>query len=246
LAKKRRQKVEKKEDYVFTPPEVDKNQFIRDEIRNAKATFISFGFAVLMAFVSFGFLLALDDFRVGGVIGLFAVAGLPFIYNFFKLDISGFEWKNWAGVLAVYIFSWLMISIILSNPPITDIASPEIRDISVQLYEEKIENNQTVSLWVPIERNTDGDIVVPYNKTFRIVATVIDNGNLDENSIQISFQSISSFTGNVQVIKLGDNEYGFESKFSPTNSQQGDYSFKISARDTKGNEAVKSGTFIVI
>jgi hypothetical protein len=243
LAKKRRQKVEKKEDYVFTPPEVDRNEFIRDELRNAKATFISFGFAILMGLVSYGLLMAIGDFRVGGIIGIFAVGALPFIYNYMKLDISGFDWKNWAGVVAVYIFSWLMIAVLLVNPPITDMASPEVKEISFEVYEENVVDNETVYKWVSIEKNTDGDIVVPHNTTFRILVTVIDNNELDENSVMLKFEDTG---GSYSREKIDDHRYSFEFGFGSPFDETGDFNFEISAKDTNGNEKVKSGSFTIV
>ena len=246
MAKKRRQKVEKKDDYVFTPPEVDRNQFIRDELRNAKATFTSFGFAVLMGLVSYGLLMAMGDFRVGAIIGIFAVGALPFIYNYIKLDISGFEWKNWAGVIAVYIFSWLMIVVLLVNPPITDMASPEINNIVFEVYEETPEDNITVSEWVKLEKNTDGVIIVPYNTTFRVLVTVIDNDELDENSVLIRFKTTENIGGSILRESIDDHRYSFETIFEPQHAQPGDYTYEITAKDVKGNKEVLRGSFSVV
>jgi hypothetical protein len=243
LAKKRRQKIEKKEDYVYTPPEIDKHQFIRDELRNAKATFVAFGLAILMGLVSFGLLIAIGDFRVGAIIGIFGVAALPFIYGKIKLDISGFEWKNWAGVIAVYIFSWLMIAVLLVNPPLTDLASPEIKDVVI---EELIIDKDGNENWTKALVNTDGETTINLDAQFRILVTILDNDELDVNSINLEFDSTIETNGTVELRELEKHRYSFEARFSQPTAQTGDYKYEITAKDTNGNKEVKSGSITLV
>ena len=238
MAKKRRQKIGKKEDYDFSEPEFDKSDFVRKEIRNAKANFLAFGFAVVMALISIGFLLLLDDFRVGAVIGLFGVVGLYFVFNTAGLDMENFEKKTWAGVGAVYIFTWLMLTILISNPPILDIAEPDIDDVFVE--SPAVGVNATG--WGPVERTTNGEYIIHINESFRIRAKIVDNGDLKTDSIKCEITSSEStqvHTANRE--KLGDSKYAFDYSFSGATIQTGFYEFTIFAEDSDGNSAEYSG-----
>ena len=244
MAKKRRQKIEKKEDYVFQAPEMNKNDFIRKEMRNAKATVLAFIFAIFMGFLTFGIRMALDDFRVAAIIGLFSVAALPFIYNAIKLDQTDFEKKNWLGVGAIYIFTWLMISIVMSNPPITDIASPEISEPVIEIWNPDVVDNVTVG-WEEATVNSDGEVSLNINQTFRIVVDIVDNGDLDLNSIRCDLISPGQQVVTVPREKLSDHEYSFEHTFTGPGIHAGSYQFWILASDSADNEAEAGGILIL-
>lgn len=239
MAKKRRQKIEKKDDYVFKMPEMDKNEFIRKEIRNAKTTFIAFGFAILMAVVSFGIRLALDDFRVAAIIGLFAVVGLPFLFNFLKIDMTEYEKKSWLGVGAVYIFTWLLVLFIISNPPITDLAEPQIADIQLEAYSYNETLNLTV--WEPIREIFNDQPVVHFNQEFQIKARIWDNHKLKEDSIRcelfyINPDSDTKDPGDtIDAKKHDENVYTFEYTFFNTTSSSGMFEYRIYAEDESDN-----------
>jgi hypothetical protein len=245
LAKKRRQKIEKKEDYIFKPPEYEKSEFIRNELRNAKATLLAFIFAIFMAMISYGFLRLLDDFRVGAVVGLFGIVGLPVIYSSLKIDMAEFEKKTWLGVGAVYIFAWLMISMLIVNPPLTDLAEPQINEISIEELEINVTTNVTTRNWVPVVGNSDGDISIKVNATFRITAEIIDNGALESNSVRCELISIDNQVHTLKKSSSSDYKYAFEYNQAALNLNAGTYQYKIYAKDESGNDAVSTGIIIL-
>ena len=244
MAKKRRQKIEKKDDYVFKPTEMDKNAFIRRELRNAKTMFLAFGLAIVMGFVSFGLMMALGDFRVGAVIGIFAVATLPFMFNTFKIDMVDYEKKNWLGAGAIYLFTWLMVVIIMSNPPIADIASPEIFEPSIETWNPEIVENKTVG-WEAAQRTSDGEVTVNVNESFRIVVEIFDNRAVDGDTVRCDLISPGSVVIALTTNELGDNEFTFEHTFTDPNSEKGVYEFRIRASDSSDNDVEDTGSFIL-
>jgi hypothetical protein len=246
LAKKRRQKIEKKDDYVFKPPEFDKNDFIRNEMQKAKTTFIAFFFAVIMAFVSFGFLILLNDYRAGAVIGILAAFAMIFIFNILKIDFMELEMLSRLSAFGVYYFTWLVILIILSNPPITDLAEPEIHNVKIEINNVNIIANSTISIWDPAENlDAEGFVIINVNRTFRIRAEIWDNFNLDTNSIRCELHAPDDIVITLTRKEHFDQIFSFEHIFSGTNVQTGLYEYQIHAKDVSGNTALIKGSIHV-
>ncbi|UCH88714.1 MAG: hypothetical protein JSV49_10750 [Thermoplasmata archaeon] len=245
MAKKRRQKIEKKEDYVFKKPDFPKDEFVRNELRSAKATVIAFFFGILIALISHGFLRALDDFRVGAILGIFAMAALPFVFNALKMDMGDFEKKSWLGVFATYFFTWLMISILISNPPIYDRAEPAIRDITLEQLNENITNNQTFYNWVGAD-SAEGNFFFYENHSFRIIVVIWDNYKLNTNTIKCELMRVGGGEYTAEAEDMGNDKFSFEFKKGSQRMPKGDYEYLITAKDKAGNTAEERGKFQII
>lgn len=215
MAKKRKAKEERKEEPEFEFPEFDEVKFMSHEIRDTKANFIAFGFAMLMVLASY-LVGRYISFAVAFIIGLFGMAALKFVFDGIKLDLEEFGKKEWLGVIAVYFFSWLAIWILISNPPISDFASPEIRIISDPVQEPKM---------IDVQNSTFDQVAIEIK--------IIDNYRV--TSTEIEFQDYPpAFTPGRELQKTGRNMYTFRSDTWAL----GEYEYSIRAKDTFGNEKI--------
>ena len=100
MAKRRKQNEEEKEDKTFKVPKFDEETYLKRERRNIKATFLAFLFALLMAFICFGFWALMGsgtDLRwlLVFLVCIANAAFIRYIYQRFNIDISDFTKKNW-------------------------------------------------------------------------------------------------------------------------------------------------------
>ena len=243
MAKKRRQKTEKKEDYDFKFPAFDEHEYIALELRKIKLAIISFIFAILMVIITYGlYTVTYPDWRGPIVLGLLAIAGIPFIINIMKLDTTDFDWKNWFGAGGIYFFSWLAFFILVCNPPFSDFAAPEIEKDIFYLDVNDDPNNWT-------KLNFDDDSPILYSPIkIKVQAKITDNSEVDKESVKITIEpsifnnaskstiKINHVSGNIYEIILVPE--GTAQEFQP-----GRYTFTIEAKDINGHKNEIDGEF---
>ena len=244
MAKKRRQKSEKKEDYDFKFPVFDEHEYIALELRKIKLAIISFIYAILMVIVTYAlYTVTYPDWRGPIVLGLLAIAGIPFIINIIKLDTTDFDWKNWFGAGGIYFFSWLAFFILVCNPPFSDFAEPEIeKDI---FY---LDANDDPDNWTKL--NFDDDLPLFSPIKIKVRAKITDNSEVDKESVKITIEpsilnnaskttiKINHVSGNVYEITLVPE--GTAQEFQP-----GRYTFTIEAKDINGHKKEIKDEFII-
>lgn len=240
MAKKRRQKEVKKEDYDFKFPEFDEVKFIKKEFTKAKVAFITAGYAVLFALLSYVLLsMSFENWQVPVIVGFFAVFTLPLLFRQLKIDLEEYELKSWIGAGAIYFFIWLAVFIILCNPPFSDFAEPEIESPTIYVN-SPIAGNDT---WVKLNTSawTYG---ISYSNDINITTNIFDNWKLDENSISMKLidSSGNSYISNYTII----NSAKYEFIYYKNSLQPGEYDIIIEAQDEAGHHAEYSGTIRVI
>lgn len=135
MAKKRKKqkKVEEEEKYEFIPPEFDEKQFLKDEMSTTKQVLIVVAYGVLMG----GLAAIATILTSNGITGLAVlVAGfgtMKLLFNTMKFDLSKFTKKTWLGNIAWFFFTFLAIWILLVNPPFNDFASPEVKNVKLEV-----------------------------------------------------------------------------------------------------------------
>ena len=244
MAKKRRQKSEKKEDYDFKFPVFDEHEYIALELRKIKLAIISFIYAILMVIVTYAlYTVTYPDWRGPIVLGLLAIAGIPFIINIVKIDTTDFDWKNWFGAGGIYFFSWLAFFILVCNPPFSDFAEPEIEKDIFYLDANDDPNN-----WTKLDFKEDQSPTLFYPIKIKVRAKITDNSEVDKESVKITiepsiFNNASKTT--IQMKHVSGNIYeitmvpeGSAQKFQP-----GDFSFTIEAKDINGHKKEIEGEF---
>jgi len=226
MAKRRKEKDEE-EDKPFKIPKFDKEKFIKKEKRNIKSTFIAFLFGAFMAFICFGFwvLMGQETGLRWPLVVLVAIASASFvkyIYMRIDLDTSHFTKKNWFSSYAIYFFSWLIIFIVLVNPPIYDSENPKIDFVVLPDSQElgsfvkfcaKVTDNSELKK-SDIAFSIDGSVLAPseYNFTDDVFTYTFEN-NDTQKSYSYSLKATDS-SGNTEI-REGTFEYSNQSIYIP-------------------------------
>jgi hypothetical protein len=215
MAKKRKEKTE--EEPEFKLPKFDEGKFLNKERRNVKTLFISFIVGFVVALISFGFwsLLSGSIFRWELILllGVFSAPWLKYLFLRLDIDLTDFGRRGWFGSYAIYFFTWLVILIVLVNPPFYDDESPHIEVVLLPEIQE-------------------------LGGTVNIVAHILDNVGLERNGINFSIVTPNGTTYSPDFT-FTDNifEYTYE---NPEN-MLGDHSFKIQSTDVNGHSTEESG-----
>jgi len=220
MAKRRREKDEE-EEKPFKLPKFDEEAFLKRERRNVKATFISFLFGILMAFICFGFwaLMGQHDQRwlLVLLVCIVSASFIKYIFLRINLDMADFTKKNWFGSYITYFFSWLIIFIIIVNPPFYDDEAPLV-DLAV----------------LPDMQEPGGNVT--------IVAKITDNAGLEKQNIQFELTHPDS-TKEYPVFDFENNVFNY-THYGPNNlTEDITYNFKLTAEDHGGHKTIKEGSF---
>ena len=140
MAKRRKEGAEVEEQLDFQIPKFDEDAFIKKERRNIKTLFIAFLFGLLIALICFGFWVLLEGsfLRWELVLLVGAVNAIWIKYLFLKLniDLTDFGRKGWLTTFVTYFFTWLLVLIVLVNPPFYDGESPHVEVVALPGMQE--------------------------------------------------------------------------------------------------------------
>jgi hypothetical protein len=229
MAKKRRKQKEEEESYEFKMPEFDEEEYLRKEVRDSKTLFVTFVYGVLIAFVSFG--LNFVDVALAALVGFIAIIFIRHLYPLIGVDSSLLEKKQWATNIIFYIFTWLLVWIILSNPPFSDFQEPTIKSNGIYFG--------SPGNWTRLNDTNGGDLDYQVNVSVNI--TVRDNVDVDESSVRIIIMHGESEIANAKMESKGNDRY----VFVINNLAQSDHHFTIYAKDVNDHESSFKGTFKV-
>ena len=207
-----------KEEYEFQMPHFDEEEFIVEQKKKAKSSFISFGFGILMGIICSAIWISLGDsalkWSVTFLLGICSIGFLIKVFQLFKIDVSTFERKDWLGTGAFYFFTFLAFFIICINPPFYDGSSPVIDTFSL-----------------PGAQEVGGHIV--------LTAKITDNVGLSNTNIEIFTPNGATINGS--LIKDGTQMYFYD--FMNTENITGLFTYRITSEDSNGNEAAENGNF---
>lgn len=218
MARKRKEKTEEEEiDFKF--PKFDEEKFLKRERRNIKTLFISFIFGLIIALISFGFwsLLSGSIFRWELIllVGVFNSPWLKYLFLKLDIDLTDFGRKGWLGSYAIYFFTWLVILIILVNPPFYDEEKPLV-DIIV----------------LPGMQEPGG--------TINIFAKIVDNVGIEKQDIDFA---ITDPNGTDISPEFTFENSIFRYAYENSNNISGEYTFSLIATDVNGHKNEINGTF---
>jgi len=192
MAKRRKEKDEEEEP-DFKVPKFDEEKFLKKERRNIKTLFISFLFGLVMAVITFGFWTLLQGhFLRWDLVFLLAVVNAVWIrYLFTRLDIdfTDFGKKQWFTTYAVYFFTWLLVFIVIVNPPFYDEDSPKIEAVILPNMQEL---GGTVNI---IAKITDNTGIAQDDIAFTINGEQIDDFDFDGKIFTYTFANQENLTG---------------------------------------------------
>ncbi len=220
MAKRRKENVEEKEDKTFKVPKFDEESFFKRERRNIKTTFIAFLFACLMALICFGFWALIgsgSDLRWYLVLLVFIanVTFIRFIYLKLNIEISDFTKKNWFMIYGTYFFTWILVFIVLVNPPFYDDEAPMVDLVVLPDMQE-------------------------FGNPVKIVAKITDNTGVDKSGIIFTIND-QLVDHNNFIFKDDIFIYEFPSPINHTTDII--YNFEIKVNDLSGIQTLKTSSF---
>jgi hypothetical protein len=218
MAKRRKEKDEE-EEKPFKLPKFDEEQFLKRERRNIKTTYLSAFFGFIMALVCFGFWALMGPeqgmrWPLVLLIGLVYAAAMKYVFLRLNVDLTDFTGKNWFASYAVYFFTWLVVFIVLVNPPIYDDEAPKVEIVTLPNIQE-------------------------FGGTIKIAGLVTDNVEVKDIDFKIDFPDGSSQT----ITDYTFSNYILEYEFVNDVDMEGDFTYIITISDVNGRSTKRSGTF---
>lgn len=223
MAKRRKDEAEVDQETDFKAPTFDEEKFLKKERRNIKATFIAFLLGLLIALISFGFWVLLSgQFLRWELVLLFGVFNMPWLrYLYLKLniDLAEFGRRGWISAYATYFFTWLLILIILVNPPFYDEEPPRMQVAVLPGIQEP-------------------------GGTVRIVASIMDNVEVRSVNFSLtdpqgaSLSPAFTFENGIFTYTFQGINQTAEEPFSPVT-----YNFTLAATDVNRRTSRYDGSF---
>ena len=219
MAKRRKEKDEE-EDKPFKMPKFDEKKFLTKEKRNIKVTFLSALFGIFLSLLCFGFyaLMGPETPARWYLLLMVAIANAAFLkYIFIKLniDLSDFTNKNWFSALATYFFVWLILLIVLVNPPIHDEESPLVDLVVLPKMQE-------------------------YGGTINIYAKITDNAGIEKSGISLE---INDETIPQSQYEFKNNIFTYIHQSPVASEQDQTFEYTLTIEDISGLETQKTGSF---
>jgi hypothetical protein len=212
MAKRRKEK-DDEEELDFKIPKFDEKKFIIKEKTNIKITFISFIFGFIISILSFGFWVLLKNnslrWSLVFLFGFFCAAWLRYLFIKLQIDFNEIGRKGQFSSFAVYFFSWLLILIVLINPPIYDEENPHIELVILPSVQE-------------------------LGGTVKIVARVVDNSGIDNIEFNLKYQNV---TLDIDKEFIYDDSF-FIYEYKNIENLIGVFDFSISVTDKNGLNSI--------
>jgi len=219
MAKRKRKDEEEEDKKSFKIPKFDKEKFLKRERRNIKATFWSvvFGFFMALVCTMFWMLMGPENNLRWPLVVLVLIGDAIFlrsIFNWRNLDISDFTKKNWFSSYGTYVFSWLILFIVLVNPPVYDGEEPRVEMVVLPEMQE-------------------------FGGSIQLVAKITDNSAVEKSGITLTIDGTeinqNDFTFEDNIFK-----YTYE---NDTIANETDLEYNLIVKDKAGLETVRSGSF---
>lgn len=218
MAKKRKKEDEEEDAFEF--PEFDRVQYMKEEVNKGKSVLISLAIAPFFSYASYLIFDITGEWTLGFLLLLPGIFILGPIHNLCRIDLNLFGKKEYATNWAMFFFTWLIVWIILMNPPFDDFADPTVENVRFGVLVD--EENST---WEDI-RDVELELGVTY--TFNLTARITDNVDVRQESVTIIHNGQE---GDVVIVDEHYYRYEFESEPSGTL-----HIFIITAEDVNGHE----------
>lgn len=225
MAKKWKKKADDEEE-DFKLPEFDEKEYVEKELKETRILVVTVLASFVFAFVSLGIMLIANKECLAGVaVGLMGAVALFFIYPAAKIDITKFDGKKWAMNVLTYLGLWLAVWILISNPPVTDLTPPTIREVT----------GSSGHGWVP-ESQSQLTLSLANSTAVTLNATVTDNHKLDPTTVGCVISPMGSVTPmqSTTVHAIGSSKW----QWSVEGITPGQYTVTIRAKDSSSNEKV--------
>jgi hypothetical protein len=224
MAKKQRK--EPKE--VFKEPEFDEVEFMKTEMTSTKASIVAIIYAIPIAIVSFGLTVA-GLAALGFLVGILAIFMLRYIFDIVKVSTEGFEKKTWLMQGAITFFVWMLVWILLLNPPFSDVAEPTLSN--PELWQQDSEGNWTKTALALSGSGYQPGSPLPVDSVIKLKVNASDNTRLSKVTVSV-------LTGGTpgEVLMNGHMTYMYSYEYDTVLNQSNTvYTFRITAIDVNDN-----------
>lgn len=219
MAKRRKEESEPQEQLDFQIPKFDEQAFMKRERRNIKTMFISFLFGLLLAVICYGFWVLLVgsflQWELVLLVGVVNMVWLRYIFLRLHIDLTDFGRRGWLTSYATYFFTWLLVLLVLVNPPFYDAEAPHV-DLAV----------------LPGVQEPGGTIF--------FAAHIVDNVGVNAQGIRLAITDPNGTTITPQfTFENGILRYTYQNPMNVT----GTYQYSLVASDVNGHKTVVNGSF---
>jgi hypothetical protein len=140
MAKRRKEGADVEEQLDFQIPKFDEEAFIKKERRNIKTMFFSFLFGLLIAVICFGFWALMGEnflrWELVLLVGVVNAVWIKYLFLKLNIDLTDFGRKGWLSTFGIYFFTWILLLIILVNPPFYDAEPPHVELVTLPEMQE--------------------------------------------------------------------------------------------------------------
>jgi hypothetical protein len=219
MAKRRKEGTDPAEPLDFQIPKFDEEGFMKKERRNIKTLFISFLFGLLIAVICFGFWVLLEGnflrWELVLLVGVVNSVWIKYLFVRLNIDLTDFGRKGWLSAFVTYFFTWLLLLIVLVNPPFYDGEAPHIEMVALPGMQEP-------------------------GGTILFVAHIVDNVGI--NKAGITFM-ITDPNGTVYTPEFTYENNIFRYTYENPNNVLGTFNYTAIASDTSNRKTTITGTF---
>ena len=147
--------------------------------------------------------------------GVFNASWLKYLFVRLNIDLTDFGRKGWFGSYAIYFFTWLIVLIILVNPPFYDDQSPYVEVVVLPGVQE-------------------------IGGTALIVAHILDNVGIEKNKLDFT---ITDPNGTLFTPMVEYEDDIFRYVYENTDNLLGEYEYHFKVTDVNGYITEKNGVF---
>jgi len=219
MAKRRKEGTEEEEQFDFQIPKFDEEGFIKRERRNIKTLFISFLFGLLIAVICFGFWALMGDnflrWELVLLVGVVNAIWIKYLFLKLNIDLADFGRKGWLTAFATYFFTWLLLLIVLVNPPFYDGEAPHV-EVAV----------------LPGMQEPGGTIL--------IAAYIVDNVGVNKAGINFT---VMDPNGTISVPEFSFENNIFRYTYENPSNLTGTYNYTFIVSDVNNRKKTMTGSF---
>ncbi len=220
MSKKRKKEDEEDEDFSF--PEFDRVEYMKKEINKGKSVLVTIAIAPLFSYISFKIFEFTMEWTLGFLMFFLGIYILGPVHKQLRIKVEEFGWKEYAMNWAMFFFTWLIVWIILMNPPFGDFTDPTLEHVRIGVLTDQ-ENNT----WGHLD---DVELVNGESYTINVTAKITDNVDIHKDSVSIEFQ------GNFYPMTPVD-EHTYRIVFEDVTARTNEYIFTVYMEDVNGHGA---------
>ncbi len=220
MAKRRKEGADVVEQLDFQIPKFDEEAFMKRERRSIKTMFISFLFGLLIAVICFGFWVLIGEnflrWELVLLVGVVNAVWIKYLFLKVNIDLTDFGRKGWLSAFAIYFFTWLLVLIMLVNPPFYDAETPHVEAVTLPGMQEP-------------------------GGTVLFAAYIVDNVGINKAGIKFT---ITDPTGNIYTPEFTYENNILRYTYENQNDVLGTFNYSFIVTDVNNKITTITGSFV--